>query len=145
METQLPEDDKIDLTNRLEVIRKVAEMEGAVLVEHFVCCRCGSAQQTIHLWLESLRCFRCGQMNASKIPRRPQVGEVSVDHLTQAMATYQAAYESLLCGRSISDRDLDCERIISSEDSEAVKFALKTIRRVAHLAEKLAAGEASGG
>lgn len=135
----------VDVRNRLEVIRKVAESEGAVLVEHFVCCRCGHPQQTIHLWLESLQCCRCGQRNPSKTPRRPQKGEVTSDHLLQAMRTYTRAYMMLLEGRDITDLELECERTISHEDAQAVKFALKTIERVAGLADRLAGQEESSG
>jgi transcription elongation factor Elf1 len=139
------DDDMVDVRNRLEVIRKVAESQGAVLVEHFVCCRCGHSQQSIHLWLESLRCCRCGQMNASRIPRKPQKGEVTAEHLIQALRTYTRAYTLLLDGRDVTDLGLECERTISREDASAVKFALKTIERVAGLADKLAGQEDSSG
>lgn len=139
------DDDTVDLNNRLEVIRKVAESEGAVLVEHFVCSRCRHPQQTIHLWLETLRCCRCGQMNPSAVPRRPTPGEVTAEHLAQAVQTYRAAYKMLLDGRAISDLEVEGARTISGEDHSAVKFALETLDRVARLAGEMARKEAADG
>lgn len=139
------DDDTVDLNNRLEVIRKVAESEGAVLVEHFVCCKCRPPQQTIHLWLETLRCQKCGQMNPSRVPRKPTKGETTSEHLVQALRTYLRAYTLLLDGRDIAELELDCERTITREDHAAVKFAIKTIERVAGLADKLASQEGSNG
>lgn len=137
------DDNTVDPNNKLEIIRRVAESEGAVVVEHFVCSRCKHPQETIHLWLETLQCSRCKHMNPSSIPTRPQPGEALGRHFEEAIATYGSAYKALLEGREVTDLPTEVERTISSGERDAVIFAIKTLGRVAKLAEILALRETS--
>lgn len=69
---------------------------GQIVLEIFDCDGCGMRTILGHYWQESMPCSHCGARMSSKTPRRPQAGEVTMDHMTTALETLRECYQNSL-------------------------------------------------
>lgn len=76
----------------MQVAQQQAKMGGACVLEFFTCDRCQQQQTSTHAFCESLPCARCGNRMASKVPRLPQPGEMTVDGLVFAITQLRQAF-----------------------------------------------------
>jgi hypothetical protein len=89
-----PEDNTSD-TSRAILLQQIVQMSiahGAVVVEHVTCERCKKSSVAFHAFQEAVRCEHCGMRTPSGVPRRPQPGEVQLEHVSAAIATLRECY-----------------------------------------------------
>jgi transcription elongation factor Elf1 len=84
--------------------------EQPVVLECFDCCKCGKNTVVAHCFVETVRCFHCGQTQASKSPRPPMPGDVTNEH-------WQVACKLLKMNHSANQAELP-----SITDEELSKY-----------------------
>ncbi|MCC6425629.1 MAG: hypothetical protein IT435_02290 [Phycisphaerales bacterium] len=78
---------EVDLQRFMENAKAMARLNGACVFEFFTCPNpeCGFQQAATHPFREVVCCAKCGQRMASRVPRIELPGEVTRDHLTEAI------------------------------------------------------------
>lgn len=123
-------------------ILAIARAGKACIVEHHVCPKCRRDQFLFHHWSETLKCIFCGHAAASAVPRPPRPGEVTAEHMAQAIATYQEAYAAIPLGGEVEPEDFQQlpPGIQNLVNRQSLAFARTVLGRVQRLAVTLAGG-----
>ena len=113
-----------------------ARRKGATCVEHFCCHQCGTPQYAVHFFDEVLKCMECGQQVVSRSPRVTPLGEVTADHLDQAMDLILSMNGEDRHGKDVIPMEscnMEARALLLSKQAAAVREAVSKIRTTAQL------------
>lgn len=118
------------------ILTELAAGHGVVVAECFRCTKCSEITKTVHPFAEALSCNHCGHRNESKAPRRPVAGEVTADHLANAIDTLTHTYGNHALNRwstpeEWAELDPKVQMLITMNITAAVTAVLKQIGTLA--------------
>jgi hypothetical protein len=121
------------MAHGMSVIIEQSVEHGAVVCEALQCSKCQNHSYIVHRWTETIQCQTCGMTHASRVPRLPMPGEVTLDHLTQALATLRQTYANVPnCKFSEWDTlDDKTKLLVTSNITAAVVAAMDQVEKLA--------------
>jgi hypothetical protein len=130
------EDHGGDNTSFFEALTEMALQAGAVVLEAHRCEKCNEVFVNGHVWQEVITCTHCKHQQASKVPRRPQPGEVTIDHLVNALQTLMTCYQNTPGAKFTDGAEWEAlpdqtKLLITQNISAAIVAALKQVDSLA--------------
>lgn len=87
------DEESFDIGDFMHHMKQAARVHGFVVVEYHKCDGCGGGNLIMHGGAaEVLKCYHCGHRYAAAHPRLPLPGEVTGEHLSEAIRAVRAVY-----------------------------------------------------